>query len=45
MKFNVGDKVKILDGSKISDYACFWATGMEVYIGDIDTFEYKEVDE
>lgn len=33
-KFNVGDKVKILDGSKIKDYIGGWVDpGMNMYVG------------
>lgn len=44
-KFKVGDKVRILDGSKIEDYTGSWAIfgGMNKYIGTIQTIE--EVDE
>lgn len=38
MKFNVGDKVRILDGSKIPNYVGSWAShSMRGYVGDIDT--------
>jgi len=38
-KFKVGDKVRILDGSKIKNYACGWADGMERFIGEIATIK------
>lgn len=37
-KFNLGDKVKVLDGSAIPDYAGGWR--MEKYIGMTGTVEY-----
>lgn len=46
-KFKVGDKVKILDGSKIKNYVGFWASGMKAYIGttalvdDVSAFGYR----
>lgn len=39
-KFKVGDKVRLLDGSKIKDYAGSWAPeAMLEYVGTIDTIE------
>ena len=34
-KFKVGDKVRILDGSKINNYAGGWITKMGRYVGEI----------
>lgn len=34
-KFKVGDKVRILDGSKIENYAGGWTTKMGRYIGEV----------
>jgi len=31
----VGDRVRVLDGSKIPNYNCGWTFGMEKYIGKI----------
>ena len=36
-KFNVGQKVRILDGSKISDYECSWNPRMSSDVGRIVT--------
>lgn len=36
-KFKVGDKVRILDGSKIVNYTSGWASGMKKYVGDVET--------
>ena len=36
-KFKVGDKVRILDGSKIEDYTGNWTDSMKSYIGEIYT--------
>jgi hypothetical protein len=36
-KFNAGDKVKILDGSKIKNYIGGWAIPMELYVGQTAT--------
>lgn len=36
-KFKIGDKVRILDGSKIKSYIGGWADGMKRHIGDIAT--------
>lgn len=38
-KFKVGDKVRILDGSKIKNYIGGWADGMERFIGEIVTIQ------
>lgn len=37
MKFKVGDKVRVLDGSEINGYAGGWASGMEENIGKVGT--------
>ena len=34
-KFKVGDKVRILDGSKIENYAGGWTTKMGRYVGEV----------
>ena len=34
-KFKVGDMVRILDGSKIENYACGWNPNMGRYVGDV----------
>ena len=39
MKFKVGDKVRVLDGSKIEDYTGGWSIGMEKYIGKVGVIE------
>lgn len=36
-KFKVGDKVRILDGSKIKNYVCGFAPSMEKYVGKVAT--------
>ena len=41
MKFEVGDKVKILDGSNIKDYTGHWVTGMSDYIGKVVTIQKR----
>lgn len=38
-KFKVGDKVRILDGSKINHYFGSWADNMKKYIGSICTID------
>lgn len=38
-KFKIGDKVKILDGSKIDDYFGCWTDGMKSYVGRVCTIE------
>ena len=40
-KFKVGDKVRILDGSKIEKYVGGWIDEMKMYVGDIDIIEYS----
>lgn len=42
MKFKVGDKVKILDGSMISFYAGGWTSSMREYIGKVATIKSVE---
>ena len=39
MKFKVGDKVRVLDGSKIEGYTGGWSIGMEKYIGKVGVIE------
>lgn len=36
-KFKVGDKVRILDGSKIKNYACGWVKSMGWFVGKVET--------
>lgn len=36
-KFNIGDKVKILDGSKIDDYYGSWTSSMDIVVNKIVT--------
>lgn len=36
-KFKVGDRVRVLDGSKIDDYAGGWVPKMEKYVGNVYT--------
>lgn len=45
-KFKVGDKVRILDGSKIEDFTSSWTAGdnMSQYIGSIQTIRYVDDD-
>ena len=38
-KFKVGDKVRILDGSKIKNYIGGWTGGMKRHIGEIATIK------
>ena len=42
-KFKVGDKVRILDGSKIPNYTGRWADSMKDHVGEVHTI--KEVDD
>lgn len=43
MKFKVGDKVRVLDGSRINDYIEGWsASGMGKYVGKVGTVERTE---
>lgn len=37
MKFEVGDKVRVLDGSEIEHYAGGWSLGMKRYVGKVGT--------
>lgn len=39
MKFKVGDKVKILDGSKIKNYMGGWEPEMKSYVGKVCTIQ------
>ena len=39
-KFKVGDKVRILDGSKIENYTGNWNAFMNDYIGEVHTIEF-----
>lgn len=39
MKFKVGDRVIIKDGSKIEDYVGGWGDGMEEHVGEICTID------
>lgn len=43
-KFNVGQKVRILDGSNISDYECSWNPRMSSGVGRIVTITEQLVD-
>lgn len=36
-KFKVGDRVRVLDGSKINGYARTWVPDMQVYVGNVYT--------
>lgn len=36
-KFKVGDRVRVLDGSKIEDYHGSWVPDMKEYVGDVYT--------
>lgn len=36
-KFKKGDKVRILDGSRISNYTGGWSTGMSSFVEDVGT--------
>lgn len=38
-KFNIGDKVKILDGSKIDDYYGCWTSSMDIAVNKIVTID------
>lgn len=38
-KFNIGDKVKILDGSRINGYIGAWAPMMNIAVGEIATID------
>ena len=42
MKFKKGDRVRILNGSKINDYAGCWVGDMKKYVGKIATVERGE---
>lgn len=38
-KFNIGDKVKILDGSQINGYIGAWIPMMNIAVGEIATID------
>lgn len=38
-KFNIGDKVKILDGSQINGYIGVWTPMMNIAVGEIATID------
>lgn len=38
-KFNIGDKVKILDGSQINGYIGAWTPMMNIAVGEIATID------
>ena len=42
MKFKVGDKVRVLDGSQIENYTGGWVPGMDEYIGKVETIKRAE---
>lgn len=39
MRFNIGDKVRVLDGSSIDDYYRGWTPGMGKYVGNVSRVE------
>lgn len=41
-KFNVGDKVRVLDGSNIKDYVCGFCEEMDEFVGNVYTVERVE---
>lgn len=43
-KFKVGDKVRILDGSKIENYTGCWNTFMKCYVGEVHTIKHVKRD-
>ena len=43
-KFNVGDKVRVLDGSDIPDYTCGWCGIMPDYVGQVKTIRKRTQD-
>lgn len=43
-KFNIGDKVKILDGRVVDDYFGCWVSHMDGLIGKVVTVEAIEID-
>jgi len=45
MKFKVGDRVRVLDGSGIEGYTGGWSPGMKEYVGKVATVRKVEVDE
>ena len=40
MKFKVGDKVRVLDGSHIKGYTGSWSIGMEKYVGEVKIIKH-----
>lgn len=44
MRFKVGDKVEILDGSKIQNYKNGWVSGMKRYVGETKIITYLNSD-
>ena len=42
MKYKIGDKVRVLDGSNIKDYMGGWTIGMQYSIGKVYTIESFE---
>lgn len=43
-KFKVGDKVRILDGSKIENYTGCWNGAMEDHVGEVYTIKHIDTD-
>lgn len=43
-KFKVGDKVRILDGSKIENYTCGWNGHMKAHVGEVYTIKHINTD-
>lgn len=43
-KYNVGDKVRVLDGSDIPDYTCGWCGMMSDYVGRVKTIGKRTQD-
>lgn len=41
-RFNVGDKVRVLDGSNIKDYVCGYCEWMDEFVGNVYTVERVE---
>lgn len=41
-KFKKGDKVRILDGSKIGNYTGSWTSGMDYFVGRVATINTLE---
>lgn len=38
-KYKTGDRVRLLDGSGIADFAAGWANGMKSWVGEICTID------